>query len=125
MCETIGKGKLRMESFGSVIGMTFERGGAAEILMTRPEVGRFLRALLEIEKQRGRPDAQAVEALRILLGWSKHFRGEIVAAVPIAKVRAILLPIVPSANAASTERELRELRGILGALAFSGESSYV
>ncbi len=34
MCQTIGKGKLRMKSFGSVIGMTFERGGAAEILMT-------------------------------------------------------------------------------------------
>lgn len=124
MCETIGKGELRMESFGSVIGMTFDRGGCTEILMTQAEVGRFLDALLEIEKQKPKPDAKVVEALRVLQRWSEHFRGEIVAAVPIAKVRAMLLPIVPSAKAASTERDVRELRRILGALAFSGESSH-
>lgn len=121
MPQIIGKNELRLESFGSVIGMTFDRGGSTEVLMTQAEVGRFLDSLSELEKQRRRPDKKIIDALRLLQRWSYRFRGEIVAAVPMAKVRALLLPVVPDEKGPSAEHDVRVLHRALGALAFSGK----
>ncbi len=84
-----------LPSFGCVTGLRFDRGGSAEVLMTRPELSRLLRAWRTYETGKKKPDDKLVAALETLLRKVYgHFDVPMVAEVPIARWKAKLTPIV-------------------------------
>ena len=86
--------EIHLRRFGSVTGLNFEDGGSAEMLMTFPEVSRILKAWLDHERKRHRPDEKTVSALSVLSRKVYKFKGAIVADVPIAQRRAKIVPVV-------------------------------
>jgi hypothetical protein len=58
--------EIRLTRFGSIIGLMFENGGAAEMLMTFPEIHRLLEAWQEQELVKKQPDQKIVSALDVL-----------------------------------------------------------
>lgn len=57
---------IRIPQFGAVIGFRFDRGGIAEVAMSRPEVDRILECIREIEESTGEPNAEVLEAVQIV-----------------------------------------------------------
>jgi hypothetical protein len=55
--------ELRIPRFGSVIGLIFEDGGSAEVLMTFPELHKLLDLWMEYERGKSEPDSQLIGAL--------------------------------------------------------------
>ncbi len=86
--------EIRLKSFGSVIGLVFERGGAAEILMTFPELRRILNSWREEETRKSHPDQKTISALDLLHKKAINVRTRFVAEVPIAARRAKIIPVV-------------------------------
>lgn len=84
---------IRFENFGSVTGLAFERRGAAEILMTFPEVSRVIHAWLDHETSKSKPDEKTLAALKLLCRKVHKLRVRIIAEVPIARRRAKIQPI--------------------------------
>lgn len=86
---------IRLRSFGTVRALDFQNGGAAEVLMTRPEVSYFVDALREFETRKTKPDEKFVEALDVLRK-KVHTRCPgivMLATVPIARWKAEFKPI--------------------------------
>ena len=86
--------EIRIPSFGSVIGLIFEKGGCAEVLMTWPELDRLLREWMAHEKRKAKPDGKLIAALEVLSRKVDGFNARIVAEVPIAQWRAKITPIL-------------------------------
>lgn len=86
--------EIRLPSFGSVIGLVFEHGGAAEVLMTFPELHYLLDAWRDHEEAKSRPDKKTIAALKVLHRKAWHFRPRMVAEVPIAQQRAKITPVL-------------------------------
>ncbi len=86
--------EIRLRSFGSVIGLVFERGGAVEVLMTFPELCRILNSWREEEASKPHPDQKTVSALDLLHKKALKVRTRFVAEVPIAARRAKITPVV-------------------------------
>jgi hypothetical protein len=85
--------RIRIPRFGSCIGLIFEKGGSAEILMTFPEISRLMRSWVDHEQQRRNPDEKTISALNVLLKKVRKFDAALVAEVPIAQRRAKIVPI--------------------------------
>jgi hypothetical protein len=86
---------IRLRSFGTVRALDFQDGGAAEVLMTWPEVSYLLDAVREFETRKKKPDEKFVDALEVLRK-KVHTRCEgivMLATVPIARWKAEFKPI--------------------------------
>ena len=88
--------RIRLENFGSVIGLIFEDGGSAEVLMTFPELSHLVKSWLAYEESKRKPGAKTIAALNVLREKVYKFDAGFVAEVPIAKVRAKIVPVIPS-----------------------------
>jgi hypothetical protein len=86
------KRRIRIPSFGSVIGLGFNRGGFAEVLMTHPEFGGILDAWNNYEQMRSKPDKQVLAALDLLGKKVRKMNAVFVAEVPIARQHAKVTP---------------------------------
>lgn len=84
---------IRIPRFGSCIGLIFEEGGSAEILMTFPEISRLMRSWVDHEQQSRNPDEKTISALNVLLKRVRKFDAALVAEVPIAQRKAKIVPI--------------------------------
>ena len=93
--------EIRLPRFGSIIGLLFENGGEAEMLMTFPEIRRLLQAWREQELNR--PDRKTLSALDVLCKTTFNVGTRFVAEVPIAARRAKITPVF-----AESEREAVE-----------------
>ena len=96
--EDLEREPVRMLSFGSLVGLRFDRGGVAEVSMGQPEVARIIRTLREIEAARPEPDKQVLEALELVLNHlyeEKASEIELLAEVVIAAHAARLIPHWP------------------------------
>lgn len=87
----------RLRRFGSLVGLRFTRGGVAEVLMTKPEVERFLETCGAIEARRSTPSQKALRAINFLV---EHYADceeslAILADVPIAVHGVKLVPTIP------------------------------
>lgn len=112
-----------LQSWGSVIGLTFERGGSVEVLMTWPEVDRILHAWEQHEAEKKRPDGKVLEALKLLQRRVSRLNGELIAEVPIARRRALIIPIVPegSQDLNTVRQNVRSLRQRMLGFSFEGK----
>ena len=90
----VQKKRIRIPRFGSCIGLLFEEGGAAEIVMTFPDLSRLLDAWLDHERQKRNPDEGTVSALNVLSKNVRKFDAAVVAEVPIAQRKAKIVPIL-------------------------------
>lgn len=54
------KKEIRLKNFGSVIGLVFERGGAAEMLMSFPEIALLIDAWFEYESAKTKPNQRTL-----------------------------------------------------------------
>lgn len=83
----------RLRRFGSLVGLRFTRGGVAELLMTTPEIRRFLATCGELEENRAAPSQKALDAINFLvehyIDCEENFT--ILADVPIA-VHGVRIP---------------------------------
>jgi hypothetical protein len=86
--------EIRLPRFGSVVGLAFEDGGAAEILMTFPELRRILEAWQDAEAAKSHPDPKIISALDVLRKKALSVRTRFIAEVPIAQSRARIIPIL-------------------------------
>ena len=85
--------RIRLPRFGSCIGLIFEDGGFAEMLMTFPELSRLIDAWLDHEGQKTRPDEKTLSALNVLSKKVRKFDAALVVEVPIAQRRARIVPV--------------------------------
>ena len=94
MGRRVDKKRIRLSQFGTCIGLVFEKGGSAEMLMTFPEISRLLGVWSDHERQKRNPDEKTLSALNILSKKVRKFDAAVVAEVPIAQRRAKIVPIV-------------------------------
>jgi transcriptional regulator with XRE-family HTH domain len=99
--EVDEKPPVRLKRFGSLVGLRFTRGGEAEVLMTTPEIERFLEACEKLESSRSKPNPKALDAINFLI---EHFLEceeslSILADVPIAAHGAKIVPAFPEWDA--------------------------
>src|SRR4051812_26128194 len=85
---------IRIRSFGSLVGLLFERGGSAEVLMTFPELSRLVDAWSAYERAKTRADEETLEALNVLRKRARRFDAAFIVEVPIAQRRARIVPVV-------------------------------
>jgi hypothetical protein len=85
--------RIRLTRFGACIGMLFEDGGAAEMLMMPLELKRLLLAWMEQESQKPKPDEKTLAALNVLTRKVRNFDGAIVTEVPIAQRKVRFEPL--------------------------------
>lgn len=85
--------RIRLTQFGACIGMVFEHGGSAEMLMMPLELLRLLDAWIDHEQKKPKPDEKTLAALDILTRKVRKLDTEIVAEVPIAQTRVRFEPI--------------------------------
>ena len=113
-----------LQSWGSAIGLNFERGGTVEVLMTWPEVRRILDAWKEYEGMKKKPETKVLDALIFLQRRVSHLPGEIIAEVPIAQGHALIIPVIPDASVDSNSmrQHLRTLRQRMLGLSIKGNS---
>jgi hypothetical protein len=52
MGRRLNKKRIRVSQFGSCIGLVFEKGGSAEMLMAFPEISRLLDVWSDHERQK-------------------------------------------------------------------------
>ena len=87
--------RIPLKRFGAVTGLIFEDGGAAEVVMTFPEVSRIVNAWQEHEAAKKKPDPKTMAALDVLASKVYKFDAKLVAEVPIAVHRATITPVIP------------------------------
>ncbi len=109
---------IRLRSFGSLTGLIFERGGYAEIQMTRFELCRIVDAWRAHERAKNNPDEKLLAALNVVSKKShSRFKAAMVAEVPIAMWRAEIVPIIRT-NVSATPKTRRLRSRLMGKLAF-------
>src|SRR5664279_875358 len=87
------KKRIRIPSFGAVVGLGFPEGGFAEVAMSWPEFSYVLHAWEQYERGRSKPDQQVLAALEVLNKKARKLNAVFVAEVPIAQRRAKITPI--------------------------------
>lgn len=88
--------RIHLTRFGACIGMVFEDGGCAEILMMPLELSRLLGTWIDHERQKSKPDEKTLAALDVLTRKARKFDAAIVAEVPIAQRKVRFEPIFRS-----------------------------
>ena len=87
------KKRIRIPSFGAVVGLGFPRGGFAEVALSWPEFSYVLHAWERYERRRPKPDERVLAALDVLNKKVHKLNAVFVAEVPIAQRRAKITPI--------------------------------
>jgi hypothetical protein len=85
--------RINLTRFGACIGMVFEDGESAEILMMPLELLRLLDTWIDHERQKPEPDEKTLAALDVLTRKACKFDAAIVAEVPIAQRKVRFEPI--------------------------------
>lgn len=88
------KDRIHITRFGACIGMVFEEGGSAEMLMMPLELSRLLDVWIDHEGKKPKPDEKTLAALDVLTRKVRKLDVAIVAEVPIAQRRVRFEPIL-------------------------------
>lgn len=84
--------RVYLSSFSCVRALLFvDGGGSAEVSMAPLEMCRLLKAWEESESTKRAPNEQVLAALRLLIQKSRDRTPQIVAEVPIARTRRVIL----------------------------------
>jgi hypothetical protein len=84
--------RVHMPRFGCVRALLFiDGGGSAEISMAPLEMSRLLRAWEEAESAKKSPNEPVLAALRLLIPKARTLAPDILAEVPIARTKRVML----------------------------------
>lgn len=105
---------VRINGFGSLVGLRFTNGGVGEVSLGPSELRRLLKVCIDQEKDQSQPNPRVLESLKVVIDhfYEQHDDFEILADVPIAVHGVKLTPVVPMSTSADDLANWSAARGM-------------